>query len=256
MTAPFVKSRLLEEAKVTHGFFSRRGGVSDGDYASLNTGPGSNDKADDVARNRAICAAALGCDPLNLMTCYQIHSPEVLAVDKPWSGAPKKADALVTNQPGLLLGVLAADCMPWLLADPDAGIIGAAHAGWRGALAGVLENTVSAMVKLGAKTENIIAALGPCLRQPRFEVGLELLEAFVEKHPEASEFFSPSVSAQKRQLNLAGFGAWRLQESGVRRIDDIGVCTLEHADDYFSYRGSRRAGAADYGRNLSAIALV
>ena len=256
MTAPFTRSRLLEGAQITHGFFSRRGGVSEGDYASLNTGPGSKDRPDDVARNRAICAASLGCDPTNLMTCYQIHSPEVIPVDKPWGDEPQKADAMVTNQPGLLLGVLTADCMPWLLADPGAQIVGAAHAGWRGALAGVLENTVSAMMELGAKAENIIAALGPCLRQPRFEVGLELLEAFTEKHPEASDFFSPGISANKRQLDLAGFGAWRLQQSGVSQIDDTGICTIEHADEYFSYRGSQRAGAADYGRNLSAIAIV
>lgn len=257
MTAPpFLTTPLLDRDGVRHGFFSRAGGVSTGVYASLNTGPGSEDDPAAIAENRARCAAALGVEPDHLLTNYQIHSPTVVQVDGPWTDAAPQADGLVTKTPGLALGVLAADCMPWLFSDPEARIIGAAHAGWRGALAGVLENSVDAMETLGADRTRIRAALGPCLRQQNFEVGVELLDAFTEKHAGADQFFGPGAHAEKRQLDLAGFGAWRLRAVGVTAIDDLNVCTLAEKDNYFSYRGSRRDGNADYGRNLSAIALL
>ncbi|VAW03092.1 FIG00003370: Multicopper polyphenol oxidase, partial [hydrothermal vent metagenome] len=172
MTPPFLTSSLLAAPNLMHGFFGRAGGVSTGVYASLNVGAGSDDRPDDVRENRRRCATALDCDADRLVTNYQIHSSEVVIVDAPWPEAPAKADGLVTKTRGLALGVLAADCMAWLFADPEAGVIAAAHAGWRGALAGVLENTVAAMESLGAKRGNIRAALGPCLQQPNFEVGL------------------------------------------------------------------------------------
>ena len=165
------KSSLLDTPDFTHGFFSREGGVSNGFYASLNTGVGSNDDPDHVTENRRRCAAVLGVRPERLLTNYQVHSPDVLTVNGPFKGERPPADGLVTSTSGLAIGVLAADCMPWLLADPEAGVIGAAHGGWRGALAGVLENTVEAMEALGAERGNIRAALGPCLRQKNFEVG-------------------------------------------------------------------------------------
>ena len=252
---PYLVSPLLDQPGVAHGFFSRDGGVSKPPYASLNTGPGSDDRPEDIAENRRRCAVALGVAPDRLMTAYQVHSPEVLMVEGPWENGPEKVDALVTKTPGLALGALAADCMPFLFADPKAGIVAAAHAGWRGALAGVLENTVAAMVKLGAKPETIVAAVGPCLRQPSFEVGLDLLETFTAKHPEAERFFAPGLSPDKRQLDLAGFGRWRLAEVGVTQLDDVGLCTLAEPDRFFSYRAMRRRNEADYGRNLSAIAL-
>lgn len=252
---PFLVSPLLDQAGVAHGFFSRDGGVSKPPYASLNTGPGSDDRPEDIAENRRRCAVALGVAPDRLMTAYQVHSPDVRVVDGPWENGPEKVDALVTKTPCLALGALAADCMPFLFADRQAGIVAAAHAGWRGALAGVLENTVETMVKLGAKTGNIVAAVGPCLRQPNFEVGLDLLETFTGKHPEAERFFAPGLTPDKRQLDLAGFGRWRLAESGVTQLDDIGLCTLAEPDRFFSYRAMRRRGEADYGRNLSAISL-
>lgn len=253
---PFLTARGLRGDGARHGFFSRAGGVSKGDYASLNTGPGSADDPAAIAENRKRCAEALGVTPAQLLTNYQVHSATVVTVSGPWDAKPPEADALVTDRPGLALGVLAADCMPWLFFEPETRIIGAAHAGWRGALAGVLENTVAAMADLGADPARIRAALGPCMRQPNFEVGTELLDAFTEKHAGADRFFAPGVSPNKRQLDLAGFGAWRLRSVGVTAIDDLEVCTLGEAANYFSYRGSRRAGAADYGRNLSTIALV
>lgn len=253
---PHLVSPLLAQAGVRHGFFGREGGVSTGLFRSLNTGRGSSDEAGAVDENRARCAAVLGVAPDRLLTLYQIHSPDVLVIREPWGGAPPKADAMITDRPGLALGVLAADCMPFLLADPEAGVIGATHAGWRGALAGVLDTTIAAMTRLGARPDRMIAALGPCLRQPNFEVGLDLVEAFVERHPESKRFFAPGAAADKRLFDLAGFGRWRLAEAGVDRLDDLGQCTLGAPERYFSYRESRRRGEDDYGRNLSAIALA
>ncbi len=255
MTPPFLTSPLLTAPNLVHGFFSRAGGVSTGVYTSLNVGVGSNDRPDDVKENRRRCAEKLGCAPDRLVTNYQVHSSDIVTVDAPWRGAPAKADGLVTKARGLALGVLAADCMAWLFADPEAGVIAAAHAGWRGALAGVLENTVAAMESLGANRSDIRATLGPCLRQSNFEVGLDLVEAFTEKFNDAERFFAPGKSAEKRQLDLAGFGAWRLRQSGVQHIDDLRLCTLAAPETYFSYRASKQRAETDYGRNLSAIAF-
>lgn len=256
MTPPHLSSPTLALPGIRHGFFGRKGGVSEGLFASLNTGPGSGDDLAKVAENRSRCARALGVEPPLLLTLYQMHTPDVVVVAEPWSGAGPKADAMVTKERGIALGVLAADCMPFLFADGDAQIIGAAHAGWRGALAGVLEATVAAMTRLGAKADRIAAAVGPCLRQPNFEVGMDLVDEFTRKYPKSERFFAPSASAEKRQLDLAAFGRWRLAETGVTTLDDLGACTLGDDQSYFSYRASRRAGSESYGRNLSAIALA
>ena len=253
---PFLTAPGLKDSDVRHGFFSRAGGVSGGVYASLNTGPGSGDDAAAILENRSRCAAAIGVTPNRLLTNYQVHSPDVVRVEGPWGKDIPRADALVTKTPGLALGVLAADCMPWLFYEPCARIIGAAHAGWRGALAGVLENTVAAMEKIGADRARILAAVGPCMRQQNFEVGLELIDAFEKRHAGAQQFFAPGVSDDKRQLDLVGFGKWRLHAVGAQAVDDVDVCTLGESEHYFSYRASKRAGAPDYGRNLSAIALL
>ncbi len=245
----------LDAAGARHGFFSRAGGISSGVYASLNTGPGSRDRPENVAENRARCAAALGLEAGRLVTLHQIHSAEVALARGPWTDGPPKADAVVSATRGLGLGVLAADCMPFLFADADAGVIGAAHAGWRGALAGVLEATVERMTALGARPQRILAALGPCLRQENFEVGLDLVGAFTDKYPQAERFFAAGERADKRRFDLAGFGRWRLAEAGVARLEDVGRCTLGESARYFSYRASQREGAPDYGRNLSAIML-
>lgn len=252
---PHLVSTLLASARARHGFFGRAGGVSTGVFASLNTGLGSGDDPRNAENNRARCAFSLGVEPDRLLTLRQVHSPRAVLVRETWTGQGPEADAMVTRARGVALGVLAADCMPFLLIDPVQGVIGAAHAGWRGALDGVLEATVGLMREQGAVPNRIVAALGPCLRQANFEVGLDLVDAFIGKHPPAERFFAPGKTTDKRQFDLAGFGRWRLAEAGVTRLDDLGVCTLDRPEDYFSYRAGRRAGASDYGRNLSAIAL-
>ncbi len=237
-----------------HGFFGRAGGVSEGLYASLNAGLGSSDDPGRVAENRRRCRETLGA--AHLVTLYQIHSATAVIVEAPWPGAGPRADGMATRLKGVALGVLAADCMPYLFIDPEAEVIGAAHAGWRGALAGVLGATVDAMASLGAKPHRIRAALGPCLRQANFEVGLDVRDAFAEKHPDTDHYFAAGAAPDKRQFDLAGFGRAELRRAGVPHVDDIGVCTLGEKTGYFSYRASRRAGEPDYGRNLSAIALA
>lgn len=250
MAPPHLKAGSIA---VPHGFFGRAGGVSDGMFASLNTGLGSSDDPSRVAENRRRCREALGVR--HLVTLFQIHSADAVIVDAPWEGAGPRADGMATRLEGVALGVLAADCMPFLFADPEAGVIGAAHAGWRGALSGVLGATIAAMETLGAKAHRILAALGPCLRQPNFEVGLDVVDAFSGKHPDTEQFFAPGAAPEKRQFDLAGFGRAALARAGVEALEDLEICTLGEKADYFSYRASRRAGEPDYGRNLSAIAL-
>ncbi|NWG93476.1 MAG: peptidoglycan editing factor PgeF [Parvularculaceae bacterium] len=253
MTPPHLRSPLLETAGARHGFFGRAGGVSTGIFSSLNAGLGSSDAPASATENRRRCRDALGA--ARLLTLYQVHSADAVVVAEPWDGQGPRADGMATRLQGVALGVLAADCMPFLFVDAEADVVGAAHAGWRGALAGVLEATVRAMVSIGARPERIKAAVGPAMRQANFEVGLDVLKAFVAKYPEAEQYFAPGASPEKRQLDLVGFGLERLEAAGVGAIDDIGVCTVANPGDYFSYRIGRRAGEPDYGRNLSAIAL-
>jgi len=238
---------------IAHGFFGRAGGVSEGLYASLNCGLGSRDRQASVAANRARAAAAIGIAPQNLLTLYQIHSPEVVTVREAWSGQGPEADGMVTRTPGIALGVLAADCTPILFADAAAGVIGACHAGWKGALAGVAEATVAAMRREGAR--DIAAAIGPTIRQPSYEVGAEFRDAFTARDASHARWFAPGKAADKFQFDLPGFLTARLGEAGVTRIEDLAVCT--YADGgYFSYRRTTHRGEPDYGRNLSAIALA
>ena len=253
MTTPHLQSRLLSEAGASHGFFGRAGGVSTGIFSSLNVGLGSTDDPANAAENRLRCQETLGGE--SLLTLYQIHSPDAVIVTEGWTGQGPRADGMATRLKGVAIGVLAADCMPFLFIDPEAEVIGAAHAGWRGALAGIIESTVQAMVSIGARADRIAAALGPSMRQPNFEVGLDVLDAFISKYPQAEQYFAAGVAPEKRQLDLAGFGRWRLAAAGVERLDDIGVCTVAESDAYFSYRASRRANEPDYGRNLSAISI-
>ena len=238
-----------------HAFFSREGGVSEGIYAGLNGGTGSNDDAARVAENRRRMAEQMGVAPDRLLTLYQVHSPDVVVATAPWDGGARpKADAIVTRTEGLAIGVTAADCGPILLVDPSARVIGAAHAGWKGALTGVLESTVDAMEKLGADRSGIVAAIGPMIRQNSYEVGSEFVERFLEADAEHAMFFLPAERDRHAMFDLAGFIRMRLENAGVLMIDDTGVDTYTD-ERFYSYRRSVHRKEADYGRHVHAIAL-
>jgi polyphenol oxidase len=241
---------------IRHGFFTRDGGVSEGFYASLNAGLGSRDAPERVAENRARMAAALGVTPARLVTAYQVHSPKVVVAVEPWSRAQAPhADAVVTRVSGLAVGVTTADCGPLLLADREAGIVGAAHAGWKGALAGVAEAAVEAMERLGASRRRVVAALGPMIRQPSYEVGPDLVARFAADDAKNRRFFAPGARDGHAMFDLAGYIAARLQRAGVGRVEDLGHCTYADPARFFSYRRSTHRAEADYGRHISAIAL-
>ena len=241
---------------IRHGFFTRTGGVSDGLYESLNGGVGSNDSPEKVAENRARMAQNLGVAPENFLTCYQIHSPEVVVAEKPWASSDRpRADAIVTRVPGLAIGVSTADCGPVLLADPQAGVIGAAHAGWRGAFTGVIESTVAAMEKLGAKRDRIVAAAGPMIRQPSYEVGQDMIDRFVAIEPNTIRFFKPGKRAGHSMFDLPGYVASRLRRAKIEQIEDLGHDTYADPAQFYSYRRSTHRAEADYGRHINAIAL-
>jgi YfiH family protein len=242
---------------IRHGFFTRAGGVSGGVYASLNGGTGSRDAPAQVAENRARMATALGVRPSHLLTAYQIHSPEVVTIDQPWTpDARPRADAIVTATAGIAIGVSTADCGPILFADPAAGVVGAAHAGWRGALTGVIEATVAAMERLGAGRDRIVAAAGPMIRQPNYEVGPEFVARFQADDPANERFFAPAPRRDHALFDLAGYIAARLAAAGIRRVEDIGRCTYADAVAFFSYRRSVHRQETDYGRHINAIALL
>ncbi len=248
---------LSKLTRIRHGYFSRSGGVSQGVYASLNGGVGSNDAPDKVAENRARMAAALGVPPDRLLTAHQIHSPDVAVVDKPWTRETRpRADAIVTRTPRLAIGVSTADCGPLLLADAKARVIGAAHAGWRGALTGVIEATVAAMEALGAERSRIAAALGPTIRQPNYEVGPEFVERFLAADANNARFFAPSDRAGHALFDLTGYIADRVQRAGIVDFEDLGLCTYAEPERFFSYRRTTKLGEPDYGRHINAIALA
>lgn len=241
---------------VRHAFFTREGGVSEGLFASLNCGLGSGDSPEKVSINRERAMARLELAAGALVTCYQIHSPSVIEVERAWTRADApKADAMVTVRPGLALGVLTADCPPILLADGAARVIGAAHAGWRGALSGVLEATVAAMAKLGADPRRIVACIGPCIGQRSYEVGPEFPAPFLAAHPDSETLFALATRPGHYQFDLRGFVQRRLRALGLRQVYDVPADTCLEESRYFSYRRACRRGERDYGRSLSAIAL-
>jgi hypothetical protein len=245
-------SDLLAGAR--HGFFTRRGGASSGVYRGLNCGPGSNDQAEAVRLNRARVAEALGVAPDRLLSLHQVHSATAVVADPAgWAERPR-ADAAVTDRPGVALAVLTADCAPVLLHDPAAGVIGAAHAGWRGALDGVLEATLEAMERLGAEAGRVRAAVGPTISQRAYEVGHEFLERFAAEDPAHVRFFAGAPDERPR-FDLPGFVLARLRAAGVAEAGWIGACTYAEPERFFSYRRATHAGEADYGRLISAIAL-
>ena len=238
-----------------HAFFTCEGGVSGGIYESLNGGTGSNDDPGNVTENRRRMAERMGVAPERLLTLYQTHSPDVVVADGPWNGGSRpKADAIVTRSEGLAIGVTAADCGPVLLVDPTARVIGAAHAGWKGALTGILESTVDAMEKLGAERSGIVAAIGPLIRQESYEVGHEFVERFIEADADNAVFFVPASRNDHSMFDLAGFIRMRLENAGVLMIDDLGIDTYSD-QRFYSYRRSVHRGEADYGRHVHAIAL-
>jgi YfiH family protein len=237
-----------------HAFFTAEGGVSDGVYATLNGGLGSNDDKTRVIENRRRMAEQLGVTPENFLGLHQIHSPDVAIAERPWNGDRPKADAIVTRTEGLAIGITAADCGPVLFVDPAARVIGAAHAGWKGALTGVLESTVDAMEKLGADRGGIVAAIGPLIRQHSYEVGSEFVERFLDADAENARFFLPGERDGHAMFDLASFIRMRLENAGVLMIDDLGVDTYSD-DRFYSYRRSVHRKEADYGRHVHAIAL-
>lgn len=253
---PIIVSPLLSELPgVRHAFFTRQGGVSEGVFASLNTGRGSGDDLAHVAENRARAAAALGRTAAELSTCYQIHSACPVIADAPLGEARPEGDAVVTRTPGVLCSALAADCAPVLFADPQARVVAAAHAGWRGALGGIVAATVEAMVSLGASPARISAAVGPCIGPTSYEVGLEFLDAFAAADADNARFFRPGVGPEKRLFDLPGFVLSRLAAAGVARAEWTGHDTLTDEARFFSNRRAVHRGERDYGRLLSAITL-
>ena len=243
--------------RIRHAFFTRVGGVSEGVYSTLNGGVGSNDAPDKVAENRARMATVLGVAPEHLLTPYQIHSPDVVVADAPWTREDRpRADAVVTRRPRLAIGVSTADCGPLLFADSEAGVIGAAHAGWRGALTGVIDATIAAMEKLGADRGRIVAALGPTIRQPNYEVGPEFVQRFLAADAGNARFFSASERAGHSMFDLTGYIADRIQRAGVANFEDLGLCTYAEPERFYSFRRSTHLSEPDYGRHINAIALT
>ena len=256
MTPRITHPALAELAGIRHGFFTRAGGVSSGIYASLNCGTGSKDDRALVLENRARAMAALGAAADRLATPYQVHGIDVATVNEPWQpGEGPKADATVTNRPGIVLGIGTADCGPILFADASANIVGAAHAGWRGALAGVAGATIAAMERLGARRDNIVAVLGPMISRDNYEVGPEVRDAFLAADPDNQRFLTPSVRDGRFQLDLPAFIVADLAAAGVA-ADAIGLCTYADDERFFSYRRATHRNEPDYGRLLSAIMIL
>ena len=249
-TLEIITSEALD---ARHGFFTRKGGASSGIFAGLNCGTGSSDQTDIVAINRARVAEAMGVGPEALVTVHQVHSARALPVTGPLSIRPE-ADALVTASPGVLLAVLTADCQPVLFADPDACVVGAAHAGWRGAVDGVLEATLDAMEALGAQRGNVTAVIGPTISQSAYEVGPEFFDRF-RAEDEASTRFFANGPGDRMLFDLPGYGLHRLRNAGVKRAEWTGHCTYRDPSRFYSFRRTTHAKEADYGRLIATIRL-
>jgi YfiH family protein len=255
-TTQFLTAESLRIPGVSHGFFTRVGGASQGVYASLNAGVGSRDAPEAVNENRARVAAALGAAPERLAVPFQIHSPDALAITELWPvDARPRCDALVTATPGLALGVTGADCGMILFADQRARVIGAAHAGWKGALKGVIEGTVTTMERLGAKRSDIVAGLGPCIGPKSYEVGPEFVAAFADAGEDTRRYFAPSRREGRSMFNLNAYIAERASRAGVGRFEDLGLDTYADERRFFSYRRATHRKEPDYGRLMSVIVM-
>ena len=246
---------LLDRAGVRHGFFTRRGGVSTGLYDSLNTGVGSQDDPSAVAENRRRVAAWFGGGADDLAACYQIHSAVARVAEAGWKGERPEGDASVTAVPGVICAVLTADCAPVLLADAGAGVVGAAHAGWKGALGGIVHSTVAAMEALGARPGRMAAVVGPCIAQASYEVGADFQQRFEHHDPGSGRFFVPGEATDRRLFDLPGFVLWRLEQAGVGEAVWTGEDTRTDAARFFSNRRAFLNGEPDFGRQMSAISL-
>jgi polyphenol oxidase len=245
-------ANLAAISTIVHGFFGRTGGVSTGIYGSLNCGPGSKDDPAHVEENRRRVRAALGASALN--TLFQIHSPTAVTVHAPWQ-TPPLADAMVTKTKGIALGILSADCAPVLFADAEAQVIGAAHAGWKGALAGITDSAIAAMETLGARRAQIAAAIGPCISQANYEVGADFRARFVEAGTENARFFITGSRPDHHQFDLESYVAERLLRAGVDKVSRLSTCTYAREAEFYSFRRATHRGDADYGREISAIVL-
>jgi YfiH family protein len=253
-----IVSDVLQNAsgeRIRHGYFTRQGGVSEGIYEGLNVGLGSRDTPQRVIENRTRVAAWFNAPIEKLATVHQIHSPHVATIGPAYQGERPEADALVTATPGIVLGVLAADCGPILFADADNGVIGAAHAGWKGALYGVLEGTIDAMIALGARRKAITAVLGPSISAANYEVGPEFVARFLDVDPDYARFFSPSANEGHSMFDLQGLTVMRLKAAGVNAAL-TGHCTYADEERFFSYRRTTHRQEPDYGRQISAIQLM
>ena len=252
-----IRSDALQLNGIQHGFFTRLGGVSEGLYASLNGGLGSNDQGDHVLENRSRMAKALGAQPEAFLSLYQIHSAETVTVTKPWSTRDRpKADSMVTQLSDVTLAIATADCGPVLFADAEAGVIGAAHAGWKGAFTGVLESTLDAMEKLGAQRQRTIAVLGPTISQTAYEVGQEFKAEFIAVDSAHEAFFVNGKTPGKSHFNLPAFIGYRLKSAGIGHFDDLALCTYDNPTRFFSFRRTTHRQEPDYGRLISAIRLT
>jgi polyphenol oxidase len=247
----------LKHSSITHGFFGRQGGYSSGIFESLNVGLGSGDDRATVVKNRQVVATALGGHEAQLVTAYQVHSADAVVVTEPWSheGRPM-VDGMVTNIPGIILGTLTADCGPVLFADAGAGVIGAAHAGWKGALTGVTDATVLKMETLGAMRANIVAVLGPTISKAAYEVGPEFILNFVAQSDSNQSYFTDSIKSGHYMFDLPGYLTDRMQAFGIGTVINSDLCTYSRNGDYFSYRRTTHAKEKDYGRQIAAITLV
>ncbi|MGI9371268.1 MAG: peptidoglycan editing factor PgeF [Hyphomicrobiales bacterium] len=247
----------LKSSSINHSFFTREGGHSDGIYEGLNTGLGSDDDRQTVLKNRAYATLSLGAAPDMLVTPFQHHSRDVVNVTEPWTPENwPRADAVVTKVPGIAIAVNTADCTPVLFADDDAGVIGAAHAGWKGAIGGVTDETISSMEALGARRENIAAAIGPTISQKAYEVGPEYHMRFVEDEAGNARFFVPSEKDGHYMFDLPGYVEMRLKRAGLTQVENTNLCTYADEARFFSYRRTTHRGEPDYGRQLTAITLV
>jgi len=254
LTAPApITHPLLARAGVRHGFFTRAGGVSEGLYAGLNTGVGSNDDPAAVVENRRRAAAWMGGVPDDFAACYQVHSAVARVAEAGWRGERPEGDASVTAAPGVICAVLTADCAPVLLADAEAGVVAAVHAGWKGALNGVIHSAVSAMQALGAEPGRTVAVIGPCIAQSSYEVGADYQARFEHHDPGSGRFFASGAATDKRQFDLPGFVLWRLEQAGVGEAAWTGDDTWADEARFYSNRRAFQRGEADFGRLMSAI---